>query len=444
MQKDPMTSLRDRCPQQPASGELEWRVIQVVCKNLGIHPGQVRPDDPFLDVVGHDSLDIIELVMELEEEFQVSLPQPWWDEIFPRNPAPSFRQLAAAIALRASTTPPPATRLVPLRIPVAEQAPFLQLGGRVSEWQWLNGPLYDRWGTNSSGMMEFRRRTDGMRCVQLPAAKVTASSSDSGRPIRAEVAPFLIDAEPISNLAYSRFLSSIRSVPPAILQEWCGTTGEDHRGAHFGLEKVTWWLFGPLGWWAPRANTHRQPMILVSWYGAAAYSLWANRLDWRYYRGDGTVPDELRSVRVKAPPPRAGELALPSELEWEYAARGTEPQRYPWGDAEPTPDLLRVAQHHQGQHYTADSLPAADVCDRLGMSPFGLHHMAGNVWQWCRDWYRPGSTPLAATEPTGIRSERGGSWVGPARLAECGYRRGRPPLARGRCLGFRCVGALER
>jgi formylglycine-generating enzyme required for sulfatase activity len=169
-------------------------------------------------------------------------------------------------------------------------------------------------------------------------------------------------------------------------------------------------------------------MILVSWFGAAAYALWAHRRDWRYYRADGAVPPELAAVRVAAPPP-GGDIGLPSELQWELAARGPTPQRYPWGDAEPTAERLRAAQHRPGTTYTAETLPAADVHERLGLSPFGLHHMAGNVWQWCRDWFAPG-----------VRSERGGSWVGPVGLAESAHRRGRPPHARGRCLGFRCVG----
>jgi formylglycine-generating enzyme required for sulfatase activity len=257
---------------------------------------------------------------------------------------------------------------------------------------------------------------------------------------------FLIDAEPVANLAFARFLNSVGIVPAEVLHEWCGTAPDDPRRAQLGLRRC-WWL--PWTPWRSLRSTARQPMILVSWYGAAAYSLWAHRFDWRYYRGDGTIPAELASRRIEAPPPPAADLCLPSELEWEYAARGPEPQRYPWGDADPTPELLRVAQHQHGRPYTAETLPAAEVCARLGMSPFGLHHMAGNVWQWCRDWYRPGPAPDARTadapgEPTGIRSERGGSWVGPSRLAECGYRRGRPPLARGRCLGFRCVGTLGR
>ena len=165
-------------------------------------------------------------------------------------------------------------------------------------------------------------------------------------------------------------------------------------------------------------------MVLVSWHGANAYSLWANGHDWR-----------------------GGGCFLPSEAQWEYAARGAAYRPFPWGDEPPDEKRMRYGRHQRGDTYRADTMPMAAVNEALGVSPFGLHHMAGNVWQWCRDWYDRGfyRTP-EATGPnavnaveTGVRSERGGSWVGPAELCRSSYRRGRPPAARGRCLGFRCV-----
>lgn len=122
--------------------------------------------------------------------------------------------------------------------------------------------------------------------------------------------------------------------------------------------------------------------------------------------------------------------------------------------------MLHVGIHcsdeigHRARRDYGTVLPLAPVQQRLGMSPFGAHHMAGNIWQWCADWYAPEfyAEPLASRRnpeqaiPTGIRAERGGSWVGPAHLARSSFRRGRPPAAVGRCLGFRCavrVGAGE-
>jgi len=73
-------------------------------------------------------------------------------------------------------------------------------------------------------------------------------------------------------------------------------------------------------------------MILVSWYGANAYSLWANRERWTQYRDQGRE--------------HTGSF-LPTEAQWEYAARGQYSRRYPWDDGPPTQERLRFGQHRR-------------------------------------------------------------------------------------------------
>jgi formylglycine-generating enzyme required for sulfatase activity len=236
---------------------------------------------------------------------------------------------------------------------------------------------------------------------------------------------FLIDAEPVSATAYCRFLNSIGEIGPETLADWFVLDPQDDRNKHMLVQH------GESGW-RPVPGAERWPMILVSWHGANAYSLWANGRNWQGYLGG---------------PCGETDSFLPSEAQREYAARGAGYQPFPWGDAPPSLGSMRYAQHRRSATYRADTLPMADVNEPLGMSPFGLHHMAGNVWQWCRDWYdeafyaRPEANRANPVNrsPTRVRSERGGSWVGPAELCRSSYRRGRPPSARGRCLGFRCV-----
>jgi len=162
-------------------------------------------------------------------------------------------------------------------------------------------------------------------------------------------------------------------------------------------------------------------MILITWHGAVAYSLWANGHDWR----------------------TENSTCLPSEAQWEYAARGSTSKRWPWGDSEPESGSINAGRHKRYDTYKdLTDLPLAPVNATAGVSPFGGLQMAGNVWQWCADWFDPSAyANSGAPSCTGIRSERGGSWVSPTNLSRSSYRRGRIPDAKGRCLGFRCVGA---
>jgi len=274
-----------------------------------------------------------------------------------------------------------------------------------------------------------------MRCVVLPEATVEIGCAwpnalpDEQPQHRVQLDSFLIDAEPVSTTAYCRFLNSVGPVAPEVLRDWFVLEPEDDRHEHVLIR------LGDAGW-EPLPGSERWPMILVSWFGANAYSLWANGYDWT----NDVNRDESRF-----------DCFLPSEAQWEYAARGPQFQAYPWGNTAPHHDQMVYGLHRRTATYTAQTLPLGDVNRQLGMSPFGLHHMAGNVWQWCADWYDEQfysrSDARAANPvnrvPTQVRSERGGSWIGPAELCRSSFRRGRPPQARGRCLGFRCVSSCR-
>jgi formylglycine-generating enzyme required for sulfatase activity len=116
------------------------------------------------------------------------------------------------------------------------------------------------------------------------------------------------------------------------------------------------------------------PMVDVSWNDAKAYADWAG-------------------------------AALPSEAQWEKAARGTDGRLYPWGND------WDAAKCNTGSKQTSSvgSFPA-------GASPYGCLDMAGNVWQWCADWYGEDYYKNSPTNnPTGpatgeVRVLRGGSW----------------------------------
>jgi len=177
----------------------------------------------------------------------------------------------------------------------------------------------------------------------------------------------------------------------------------------------------PLCWEDTKFNAHSQPVVGVSWYEAVAYCNWLAAKTGRDYR-------------------------LPSEAEWEKAARGTDGRIYPWGNEHPDESRCNFA-------YKARRTTPVGQYSSKGDSPYGCADMAGNVWEWTRslwgkDWTKPefgypydrrdGREDLSAG--VGVRRVlRGGAFFDFQWVVRCAFRLHFYPYLRYRNYGFRVV-----
>ncbi|MCV6589340.1 MAG: SUMF1/EgtB/PvdO family nonheme iron enzyme [Marinobacterium sp.] len=222
---------------------------------------------------------------------------------------------------------------------------------------------------------------------------------------KVKVPAFAMGQFEVTNAQYVTFLNAAGKRGPSG-QPWFETQKEDSRSK----------IIGQPGSFSVESGYAQHPAINISWYGAQAYVAWLSQQTGQTYR-------------------------LPTESEWEYAARAGTETAYWWGNQAPVCDANArngaVFYKCKGNTRPVDSFQA---------NPFKLHHILGNAWEWVEDCYRKNynrhteSAKAARCEAgSSYRVLRGGGWnVDPEDL-RAAFRNGNQPGSRGSSVGFRVV-----
>ncbi len=259
--------------------------------------------------------------------------------------------------------------------------------------------------------------------------------ADGEGPVReVELAPFFIDATPVTNRQFAAFVESTGYVTES---EQFGFSfvfhlhvpkGAERKGSVREVPGLPWWRAVDRACWkrpeGPGSDLRARlehPVAHVTWNDAVAYCGWAGK-------------------------------RLASEAEWEYAARGGLVQkRYCWGD-ELTPGGRHMCNIWQGRFpdENTEEDGYGGTCPVRAFSPngYGLYSMAGNVWEWCADWFSasyPAEAPRVDPRGPGngtARVMRGGSFL--CHRSYCNRyrvaaRTSNTPESASSNLGFRCV-----
>ncbi len=268
-------------------------------------------------------------------------------------------------------------------------------------WLWMGSALVLSTGPGpafaDTPLPHRQLGTDGAPMALVPAGTFTMGSADGQADEQPPHSVFLpnyyLDVYEVTVSRYARFLKGVNAEHP---MAWAEATD----GRHWD-----------------------KPVVGIDWFDAKEYCEWVGR-------------------------------RLPTEAEWEKAARGTDERRYPWGDAPPTPSLANFGRLNWKGYATVSAVGA----HQLGHSPYGIADLAGNVWEWMADRYdgRSYATRVApdhSGEPTfnpqgapngPLRVLRGGSWSDPPTTLRASNRGGYPPGAHRSDFGFRCAADAAR
>jgi formylglycine-generating enzyme required for sulfatase activity len=258
--------------------------------------------------------------------------------------------------------------------------------------------------------------------------------ADGEGPVRPVfLSPFAIDTYPVTNRDFTAFVSATNYVTESEHFQWSFVFW-----AHLSPEQLDelvedtvaaapWWCQVPgASWLHPEGpGSHiderpNHPVVHVSWNDAAAYAKWAGQ-------------------------------SLPTEAQWEYAARGgLEQKLYPWGD-ELTPGGLHLCNIWQGEFpridTAEDGFAGACPVDAFPPNPFGLYSITGNVWEWCSDWFDTNFTTAEQDNPMGPTTGQTKVMKGGSFLCHASYcnryrvaaRTSNTPDSATSNIGFRCV-----
>ncbi len=243
------------------------------------------------------------------------------------------------------------------------------------------------------------------------------ASNDPGERPAHEVllSPFFIDEHEVTNGQFAQFVA----------ETGCRTTAEQVGWSFVYDRKLLQWVKRDGADWRHPGGADTSligrddyPVVHVSWHDATAYAEWAGK-------------------------------QLPTEAQWEYAARsGLRDANFPWGSEELVDGRYRANYCQHGDDPAADGHEFLAPVRSYPPSRFGLYDMSGNVWEWCADRYDAdyyGACPRQ--DPTGpaagqMRVQRGGSWLSPEEFRfghHVSTRGKRPPEATYENVGFRCA-----